>query len=88
MAVVLMAYAGRTSVANLVMSIAAHLSFGITFSLCVSGISVALYWWERRLHRQTIQRLTARITSLELKHNPTRTTSGLTPEGLTRQEDE
>jgi len=82
------AYAGKTSVANLALSILANLSVLWTVGISVSGLSISLYLRERNLHRKTRDRLTDRITELELKLDPTRTSSLLTPEGLTRKEDE
>jgi hypothetical protein len=82
------AYAGRSSSASFGMSILANVSFVWTTSLTVSGISVTLYFRELTLHRKTRERLTKRITELELQKDPTRTSSKLTPKGLTRKEDE
>jgi hypothetical protein len=82
------AYAGRSSNASLGVNILANLSFVWTASFTVSGISITLYFRERNLHRRTRERLTQRITDLELKIDPTRTSSKLTPDGLTRKEDE
>jgi hypothetical protein len=82
------AYAGRSSSATLGVNILANLSFVWTTSLTVSGISATLYFRELTLHRKTRERLSKRITELELRIDPTRTSSKLTSEGLTRKEDE
>ena len=82
------AYAGRTSSANMVVSILANVSFVWTASFAVSGLTVTLYFRERNQHRKTRDRLTDRISELELRLDPQRTSSMLTPEGLTRKEDE
>jgi hypothetical protein len=65
-----------------------NISFVWSASISVSGLSIALYLRERKLHRKTRERLTGRITELELKIDPKRTSSHLTSEGLTRREDE
>jgi hypothetical protein len=81
------AYAGKQSNANLVLSLMSNVNFVFTGSIAISGLSVSLYLRERSLHRDTRKRLAARITELELKIDPTRTSSRLTEEGLTRKED-
>jgi hypothetical protein len=87
-ALVFIAYAGKASIADLTLRVLANVSIVFTLSLTLSGISVSLYLRERNLHRKTRERLTARITELELKLDPTRSSSKLTPQGTTRKEDE
>jgi hypothetical protein len=82
------AYAGKASIADLTLKVLANVSIVWTMSLTLSGISITLYVRERRLHRNTRERLTARITELELKIDPHRTSSLLTPKGTTRKGDE
>jgi len=82
------AYAGKTSLADLTLRVLANVSVVWTMSLTLSGISITLYVRERRLHRKTRERLTARVTELELKIDPQRTSSLLTPQGTTRKGDE
>ncbi len=82
------AFSGKTSLAGLKFSILANVNFVWTASVTVSGISIVLYLKERSMHRKTRARLAARITDLESKIDPLRTSSHLTPEGLTRREDE
>jgi len=82
------AYAGQSSYADLSVRLLANVSVVWELSLTLSGISVTLYVRERRLHRNTRQRLTARITELELRIDPHRTSSQLTPRGETRKGDE
>jgi hypothetical protein len=81
------AFAGKQSNANLVLSLMSNVNFVFTGSIAISGLSVSLYLRERSLHRETRKRLAARITELEIKIDPTRTSSRLTEEGLTRRED-
>ena len=82
------AFAGTVSLANLGFSLFANVSFVWTVNIALSGISVALYFRERTIHRKTRERLTSRITMLELKVDSSRTSSHLTPKGLTQKEDE
>jgi hypothetical protein len=85
---VAVAYAGAASVADITVRVLASIQAVWTLSISVSGVSVALYLRERSLHRKTRERLTRRITELEIKIDPSRTSSMLTSEGLTRKEDE
>jgi len=87
-ALVFIAYAGKASVADLTLRILANVSVVWSLSLTLSGVSVSLYVRERRLHRKTRERLTARITELEIKIDPKRTSSLLTSQGTTRKGDE
>lgn len=57
-------------------------------SITVSGLSIALYVRERKQHENTRERLTKRIAELELKVDPNRSSSNLTPRGRTRKGDE
>lgn len=82
------AYAGKTSNANLVFNLMSNVNFVFTGSIALSGLSVSLYLRERSQHRSTRKRLTERITALELQVDPARTSSRLTEEGLTRKEDQ
>ncbi len=82
------AYAGRASVANLRLDLMANISFVWTASFTMTGLSITLYLRERMLHRKTRERLTARITELELIIDSSRTSSLLTPRGLTQKGDE
>src|SRR5579863_3697000 len=85
---VFIAYAGKTSLADMSFKVLASVNVVWTLSLTLSGISVTLYMRERTLHRRTRERLTTRITDLELKLDPKRTSSLLTPQGTTRKGDE
>jgi hypothetical protein len=59
----------------------------VNISLTVTGLSIGLYLYERKLHRATRERLAKRVTSLELTIDENRTSSRLTSEGLTQRED-
>ena len=80
--------AGRTPMAGLNLSVLANVHVVWAISITVSGLSISLYLGERKLHRKTRDRLTERITALEIVIDPHRTSSKLTSEGLTRSEDE
>jgi hypothetical protein len=84
----LIAFSGKTSLANFSLRFLASVNIVWGISITMSGLSIGLYIRERNLHRRTRERLTARITSLELKIDPKRTSSLLTSEGLTRKEDQ
>jgi hypothetical protein len=86
--VALIAFAGKSSFADLTLRLLAKMSVVLGLSVTLSGISVTLYLRERKLHRDTRERLTARITALELRIDPKRTSSQLTPRGETRREDQ
>jgi hypothetical protein len=87
-ALVFIAYAGKSSLADLSVRVLANVSVVWSLTVTLSGVSVTLYLRERQLHRKTRERLTARITELELKLDPKRTSSLLTPKGTTRKGDE
>ncbi len=87
-AIAFQAFAGKASLADLRFGFFADIKIVYTLSIAATGISVMLYLNERRLHRKTRERLTARITKLELEIDPIRTSSHLTSKGLTRKEDE
>jgi hypothetical protein len=84
----LKSFAGQQSNANLRFSVLADVRFVYTISVAVGLTGLALWLRERRLHRKTRERLAGRITELEKTIDPSRTSSLLTPLGLTRQEDE
>jgi hypothetical protein len=81
------AFAGKESNASLFFSLMSNVNVVFTGSIAISGLSVGLYLRERNQHRKTRKRLASRITELEVKIDPERTSSKLTEEGLTRKED-
>lgn len=83
----LIAFAGRQSSANINMGFFANLNVVFTLSFTVSGASIALYFRERGKHRETRERLSGRLKELELRLDPSRTSSHLTSKGLTRKDD-
>ena len=78
------AFAGQTSIANLVVALAGHLSIRIAVTVSLAGVTGALWGLEYRRHRKTRERLTKRITYLETLIDPKRLSSKLTSEGTTR----
>jgi hypothetical protein len=82
-------YAGRSSNASIRFGfdLLADIKMVYTVSIAVGTTGVALYVRERNLHRQTRERLTARITDLEIRIDPSRRSSKLTSQGLTREDD-
>lgn len=88
---VLKAYAGRQSNADININVfgglLANFRFVVSISLAWAGGATYLYFRERQLHRKVRERLGARVRELELVVDPDRTSSRLTSEGLTREED-
>jgi hypothetical protein len=85
---VFIAYAGKASIADLSFRLLSSINVMWSVSLTLSGVSITLYIRERRLHRKVRERLTARITELELKIDSKRTSSLLTSQGTTREGDQ
>lgn len=82
------AFAGRISVADLALKIAANLNVAIAASLTLSGVTTVLWGNECRRHRNTRKRLTERTQFLELKLDKNRASSLLTRKGTTREGDQ
>jgi len=81
------AFAGRASAASFIVDLAAHLNASVVGSVSVAGVTSILWANEYRRHRKTRERLTGRITMLELKIDPNRSSSGLTTQGTTHSRD-
>ena len=77
------AFAGRTSIANLLLNIASKVSITVDISIAISVAMTGAYLYEYRRHRKTRERLTARITQLETYLDKNRSTSGISTEGTT-----
>ena len=69
----LIAYAGKKSLADLSFALAANISMVWTINIAVTGLSITVYLRERKLHRKTRERLTGRITELEMGIDSKRT---------------
>lgn len=84
---VLIAYAGKETNANIAMSFISNLEVSVTLSLVV-GIFGFLYGFrQRKLRKDTTERLQGRNQELELIIDPKRSSSKLTSRGETRKED-
>ena len=81
--------AGETTGADIGISVgllaSVPVSQAVAWILGAGGMAFGLL--ERRLRKNTIERLQSRIKSLETQADPGRTSSLLTPRGETRQED-
>jgi hypothetical protein len=82
------AFAGTVSLADLGLSLLANVGVVWTVNITLSGLSIGLYLREAHNHRKIRERLTNRITVLELKVDPNRSSSHLTSKGLTQKGDE
>lgn len=83
----LVSFAGKTSIASLALKLATELNSTVSISVTVAGLTSFLCWNEFRRHRRTRERLTSRITELELRIDPNRSSSSLTSQGMTQEED-
>src|SRR5205807_2725522 len=81
-------FAGQITTASFTLRLLVNIFVKWALTMTVSGLSLALYFRERRQHEKTRERLTKRITELELRIHPARTSSHLTSRGRTRKEDE
>ena len=85
--VTLRAFAGKSSVADLLLGVAAHLSLTVSVSVAVSIGMTGMYLYEYRRHRRTRERLTRRITYLETQLDNSRSSSGISSQGTTKTGD-
>ena len=74
-------FAGQVTIASLTFRILANIVVKWSLTVVVSGLSLGLYLRERKQHEQTRERLTKRITELELRIDSGRTSSHLTSRG-------
>lgn len=81
------ALAGRVTLADIGISVfgKVEISIAIAWIIGIGGISYGLN--QRRLRRNTVERLQRRIQELEKRHDKKRTSSRLTDRGETRPED-
>ena len=78
------AFAGKTTTADLIIGFFTGGS-GVTITISAT-LNLGLLTWglgERRLRRQVIRQSTERTRELELRLDPNRSSSGLTPDGRT-----
>jgi hypothetical protein len=81
-------FAGQTTITNVSVRILANIVVKWAMTIAVSGLSIALYLREKKQHEITRERLTKRITELELRWDSGRISSQLTTKGRTRKGDE
>lgn len=82
------ALAGRTTLADFAVTLGANVSTAIAASWTVTiGFGVWVFL-ERKLRKRVQERLTGRARELELRMDPGRSSSELTPRGDTRPEDQ
>jgi hypothetical protein len=81
-------FAGEVTIASVTLRLLANIILKWSLTATVSGLSLALYFREKRQHERTRERLAKRVTELELQIDRTRTSSNLTAKGRTRKEDQ
>jgi hypothetical protein len=84
---VLVAFAGKETVADLALTLLVNLQADRWFAYLfgVGGVGYGVV--QRQLRRRNIKRMTGHNAEVERLVHPGRTSSGLTPEGKTRPED-
>lgn len=80
--------AGKVTVADFFVRLFSNKSFVCVISLLVGGGGVGYGVKQRKLRRDNIERLHARIKGLEADKDSGRSSSNLTPRGDTNKEDE
>lgn|SRR5690348_6333529 len=83
-----MALAGKTTITSFALSLLGNEKMLNSVLYILAGGGVTYGWGQRRLRRRDIERLTPRPRQLETMLDPNRTSSGLTPRGTTRPEDQ
>lgn len=79
--------AGKTTLADLGVNAFFGIDYKQVIAYSVAGRCFLLYRSEKRLRKETTERLTNRVTGLELKIDPSRTSSEITPSGDTNPRD-
>lgn len=79
--------AGQTTFADIGVNILSDLRVSQAVAWLLGGGGVAYGLQQRKLRRDTVERLQGRISSFEKALDPGRTSSQLTPRGETRPED-
>ena len=82
---ILIAMAGKQTIANVVLSLLANVQVSIAWGLAVGAAGYGVV--ERKLRQKTVSRLEGRIHELESNIDSNRTSSHLTPEGTTNPGD-
>lgn len=84
---VLVAFAGKETVANLALTFLLNLQADRWFAYLFGASGVGYGVRQRQLRRRNIKRMTGHNAEVEERLYQGRTSSGLTPEGKTRPED-
>jgi hypothetical protein len=84
---VLVAFAGKETAATLIISVLADLKADRVFAYLVGAGGIGYGVVERQLRRRNIRRLATDKAEVEKRLLPSRTSSGLNPDGKTRRED-
>jgi hypothetical protein len=82
------AFAGKVTATSLIISLGATLSAVIGVSWATTICFAVWVFFERRLRKNTVERLSLRVKEMELQLDRGRSSSQLTPRGDTRPEDE
>ena len=78
---------GKDTDANIIVSLLGKLEISVILSWVAGGAGVAYGRSQMKLRKTTVERLHARIKSLETEIDPARKSSKLTPRGDTNPED-
>lgn len=81
------ALAGKETSALINLGVLGNVEVSLGLSITVTAISVAYALQQRKLRRDTVERLQLRITEFEKQIDPKRSSSQLTTRGETRPED-
>ena len=84
---VLIEYAGKETSADIAMSLFGNLEVSLTLTLFVGAGGFFYGLWQRKLRKDTIERLQGRNQELESMIDSKRSSSNLTARGETRKED-
>jgi len=79
--------AGKTTIANILVSIITDLKMNQWFGLVFGSGGVSYGIVQKRLRKKEIKRLATRCDFLEKKIDPDKTSSGLTIQGVHKEED-
>ena len=80
--------AGQTTTADIGINFLANIRISTALAWGVGAVGVSYGMVQRKLRRDTVERLQGRITKLERREDPNRSSSKLTMRGDTRKEDE
>ena len=83
----ILALAGRVTLADIGLNFLANVRVSEAVAWLLGGGGVAYGWQQRKVRKDTVERLAGRIQEKELKRDPGRTSSKLTTRGDTRPED-